>query len=175
MMWRACIAVAIALSVCATSAVAQTVEGRILDLIFTVKDLDGQSRDLQVKETSTEVRIQLAADVLFDFDKADIRQSAADALKQVAGRIKGQPNHGVRIEGHTDGKGADAYNRALSLRRADSVRQWLIIQEGLVSVRFMTQGFGKTHPVASNTRPDGSDNPEGRQKNRRVEVIIEKG
>ncbi len=58
---------------------------------------------------------------------------------------------------------------------ADSVKNWLITREGLKDVDFETQGFGAKDPVAPNTNPDGSDNPDGRQKNRRVVIIVKKG
>ena len=80
----------------------------------------------------------------------------------------------MRIEGHTDSKGNDAYNQKLSERRAASVKTWFTDKEGLGKVQFATQGFGAKKPVASNTKPDGSDDPEGRQKNRRVEIVIKK-
>ncbi len=148
----------------------------VKDLVFTVDDIGGKTRDLEVKESKTEIRIDLAADVLFDFDKSTLRPSARDALHQAASIIianaHGRP---VRINGYTDSKGSDAYNQRLSDRRADAVRKWLISKEGLRNVNFVTTGFGAKHPVASNTNPDGSDNPDGRQKNRRVEIIVAKG
>jgi outer membrane protein OmpA-like peptidoglycan-associated protein len=75
------------------------------------------------------------------------------------------------IEGHTDGKGGDGYNQVLSERRAMSVRTSLTAR-GLPAERLNIRGYGKTRPVAENERSDGSDNPEGRQKNRRVEVVV---
>jgi outer membrane protein OmpA-like peptidoglycan-associated protein len=145
------------------------------DLKFAVVDMGGKTQDLQVKETATEIRIDLAADVLFDFDKATIKPEAAAALHNVAEIIKDKGNgNTVRIEGHTDGKGNAAYNQKLSERRAESVRQWLAQKEGLSQVKFTTQGFGASKPVAPNTKPDGSDDPEGRQKNRRVEIVVTK-
>jgi len=80
-------------------------ETKVLDLIFTIKDLGGKVQDLQIKETKTEIRIALAADVLFDFDKADIRPDAQGALKQAADIIREKARGTVRIEGHTDAKG----------------------------------------------------------------------
>ena len=68
-----------------------------------------------------------------------------------------------------------SYNQRLSERRAASVKNWLIAKDGLTSIHFETEGFGARNPVAPNTKPDGSDNPDGRQKNRRVEIIVEKG
>src|ERR1700686_2196634 len=145
------------------------------DLKFAVVDMGGKTQDLQVKETATEIRIELAADVLFDFDKATIKPEAATGLHNVAEIIKDKgKGRSARIDGHTDGKGSDAYNKKLSERRADSVKQWLGQKEGLAQVKMTTQGFGASKPVAPNTNKDGSDNPEGRQKNRRVEIVLAK-
>jgi outer membrane protein OmpA-like peptidoglycan-associated protein len=138
-------------------------------------DVGGKVQDLQVRETATEIRIELAADVLFDFDKATIRPEAATALHNVAEIIRDKgKGRGVRIDGHTDGKGSDAYNQKLSERRAASVKQWLADREGLGQLKMTTQGFGARQPVAPNVRPDGSDDPVGRQKNRRVEIVLAK-
>jgi len=138
-------------------------------------DVGGKVQDLQVKETATEIRIELAADVLFDFDKATIKPEAATALHNVAEIIRDKgKGRAVRIDGHTDGKGGDAYNQKLSERRADSVKQWLAEKEGLGQLKMTTQGFGARRPVAPNVRPDGSDDPVGRQKNRRVEIVLAK-
>ncbi|MEX0805426.1 MAG: OmpA family protein [Candidatus Binatia bacterium] len=147
---------------------------QVLDLVFKVEDIGGKVMDLQVKETETEIRIELAADVLFDFDKADIRPQAQAALKQVASIINEKAKGPVRVEGHTDSKGSDPYNQKLSVGRANSVKNWLVQKEGLKHVRFSTAGFGAKKPAVSNTKPDGSDDPEGRQKNRRVEIIARK-
>ena len=147
---------------------------QVLDLIFKVEDIGGKVLDLQMKETDTEIRIELAADVLFDFDKAEIRSDARNALKQVGEIIREKAKGTVRIEGHTDSKGSDAYNQKLSERRANSVRDGLVKNEGLKNVRFATAGFGAKKPAVSNTKSDGSDDSEGRQKNRRVEIVIGK-
>jgi len=172
---------ALALFACAQFAAAQQSnqvadpsKNKILDLVFRVDDLGGKVQDLQVKETGQEIRIELAADVLFDFDKADLRPAAQKTLHQAAGIIQDKAKGAVRIEGHTDSKGNDAYNQKLSERRAASVKAWFIDKEGLGKVQFTTQGFGAKKPVASNTKPDGSDDPDGRQKNRRVEIVLKK-
>ena len=78
----------------------------------------------------------------------------------------------VSIEGHTDSIGSEDYNLKLSQRRADSVASELE-SEGISSSRVHTRGFGKKYPIAPNQNSDGGDNPAGRAKNRRVEVIIE--
>jgi len=150
------------------------VKREILNLKYEVKDLAGQVQDLNIEETATEVHIELAADILFDFDKAEILPKAKETLKQVAKIIQEKAKGGVSIEGHTDTKGSDAYNQKLSERRASAVKDWLVKKEGLINVKFATRGFGAKKPVASNTKTDGSDDPEGRQKNRRVEIIIKK-
>lgn len=147
---------------------------KVLDLVFRVEDIGGRVQDIQIRESSTEVRIELAADVLFDFDKSDILPKAQAVLKQAAGIIRDKAKGQVRIEGHTDAKGLDAYNQKLSERRAVAVRSWFVEKEGLKGVAFATQGFGAKKPIAPNTKPDGSDDPQGRQKNRRVEIILKK-
>src|SRR6266478_5075468 len=145
------------------------------DLIFTVEDVGGKPKDLEVKETKTEIHIDLAADVLFDFDKSTLRPTARDALHQAASIIRDNAKGStVRIDGYTDAKGSDPYNQRLSNRRAESVRNWFVSKEGLKDVSFATRGYGAKNPVAPNTKPDGSDDPAGRQKNRRVEITVKK-
>lgn len=149
----------------------------VRDLVFGDNAVAGSVADLEVKETATEIRIELAADVLFEFDKADILPKAEQTLKQAAALIseRGSGQTTVRIEGHTDAKGDDAYNQALSERRAQSVKSWLAGKGGLDEFEFSASGKGESQPVAPNAKPDGSDDPEGRQKNRRVEIVVRKG
>ena len=144
------------------------------DLRFRSEPVAGAVQALAVKETATEIRIELSADVLFDFDKAEIRPDAATVLGQAADVLRGHTTKRVVIEGHTDGKGSEQYNQRLSERRAQAVRRWFQDQDGLKSAALETRGWGARRPVAKNTKPDGSDDPEGRQKNRRVEIVIAK-
>ncbi|MBE3071399.1 MAG: OmpA family protein [Acidobacteria bacterium] len=144
----------------------------IRDLRFIVQDLAPRVEDLRVKETDLELRIELAADVLFDFDRATIKAAAERVLGEAARIIRERSTGPVRVEGHTDARGTEAYNQRLSDRRAGAVKAWLVARGGLDGVTFKTKGFGATQPVAPNTKPDGSDDPEGRQRNRRVEIII---
>jgi outer membrane protein OmpA-like peptidoglycan-associated protein len=137
-----------------------------------VVGLDAALKDLGASVTETEIRIDLSADVLFDFDKAEIRKAAEPSLQKVATVLKANPTAKVAIEGHTDGKGADAYNQTLSEQRAASVKQWLVANAKVDGATVTTRGWGKTKPVAHNTKPDGSDDPEGRAKNRRVEIVV---
>jgi outer membrane protein OmpA-like peptidoglycan-associated protein len=147
---------------------------KIVDLVFRVENIAGAVLDLEVKETPTEVRVDMAADVLFDFDKADLLPKADVTLQKAADFIRDRAKGGaVRIEGHTDAKGNDAYNQKLSERRAASVKTWFVAH-GLSNMKFSTEGFGAKKPVAPNTKADGSDDPDGRQKNRRVELVIKK-
>jgi outer membrane protein OmpA-like peptidoglycan-associated protein len=136
----------------------------------TAIDLKGALRDLGAKVTEQEIRIEIAADVLFDFDKADLRKEARPSLEKVATVLKAYPKASGTVEGHTDAKGNDQYNQKLSERRAQTVRKWLA--DNGVTTKLSTRGYGKTKPVASNTKPDGKDDPEGRQKNRRVEIVV---
>lgn len=147
---------------------------RTTELQFKVESTGGTVQDLQVNETPTEVRIDLAADVLFDFDQSDILPKAAQTLAKAAAIIRERAKGRVRIDGYTDSKGSDPYNLRLSERRAGSVRDWFRSSGGLTNIAFDTHGLGAANPVAPNQNPDGSDNPEGRQKNRRVEIVITK-
>lgn len=144
------------------------------NLKYTIEDLGGATRDLEVKETDTEIQIDLAADVLFAFDSAELQPEATEALQQAAAVIGERATGAVRIEGHTDSKGDDAYNQSLSERRANAVRDWFVEEGGLSDVSFVTRGLGESVPIAPNAKPDGTDDPEGRQKNRRVEIRVEK-
>jgi outer membrane protein OmpA-like peptidoglycan-associated protein len=137
--------------------------------------LEVAMKELKAEETATEIKIALAADVLFDFDKAEIKKQAEPTLQNLATVLKAHPGAKVTIEGHTDGKGADAYNQTLSEQRAASVKQWLVANAQVDGVSIATRGWGKTKPVAHNAKPDGSDDPEGRAKNRRVEIVVRKG
>jgi outer membrane protein OmpA-like peptidoglycan-associated protein len=139
-----------------------------------VVGVDAALKDLGAKVSDTEIRIDLAADVLFDFDKATIKKEAEPSLRKVATVLGANPGAKVAIEGHTDAKGADAYNQTLSEQRAASVKQWLVANAQVDGAAIATRGWGKTKPVAHNTKPDGSDDPDGRAKNRRVEIVVRK-
>ena len=139
-----------------------------------VDPLAAALNDLGATTTDTEIRIEMSADVLFDFNKADLKQEATPSLEKVATVLKSYPQAEVTIEGHTDAKGSDAYNQKLSERRANAVRQWLVTEHGLKEAKLVVRGFGAKNPVAPNRKPDGSDDPEGRQKNRRVEIVVRK-
>jgi len=105
------------------------------------------------------------ADVLFDFGKYDLKTDAKIKLAKLGGIIQAHPSLHLAIEGHTDNIGSDEANMKLSQQRADAVRDFLV-QQGLTADTVTAVGLGKAEPVA-----DNSTN-EGRQKNRRVEIIV---
>lgn len=141
-------------------------------LTGAVSNLSGASSDLNVRVTDTRTIVDLPADTLFEFDKAELTPAAIANLPRVAELIRAGGAGSVEVSGHTDAKGDDAYNQALSQRRAQAVADWMREQVGVRQRTFVVQGRGETQPVAPNTRPDGSDDPDGRSRNRRVEVSI---
>jgi outer membrane protein OmpA-like peptidoglycan-associated protein len=150
---------------------AQNTKGGASDLKGEVVDLKAAGAD--IKETATEIKISLQGEILFDFDKSNLRLAAESTLAQVAKLISSYAKAKVLIEGYTDSKGSDSYNARLSDRRAVSVKNWFA-QHGVAANSMQTHGWGAAKPVAPNAHPDGSDDPEGRQKNRRVEITIKK-
>ena len=153
-----------------TSIVRQTssLEGLGTELAARDDKIEDRLARLAAKQTETEVIIQLPGAILFDFDSSAIRPDAERALTDVAQVIKAYAARPVRIEGHTDSIASDDYNNSLSKRRAQSVMDWLSIKGGVERTRLSSAGFGETKPVASN------DDAAGRQRNRRVEVVIAK-
>lgn len=134
--------------------------------------LTAQSSSLSGTETGFNIQINLSSDVLFDFDKAELKPEADSELQKAADIIRQKGKGLIMISGYTDSKGTDAYNKRLSLARAQAVKNWFEAQ-GLHQ-NYQTEGLGAANPVAPNTNDDGSDNPEGRAKNRRVEIIVNK-
>jgi outer membrane protein OmpA-like peptidoglycan-associated protein len=155
-------------SVLAITGLPLSLSGGGTGVVATVQQVRQAMQDLGATETALEVRVDLPADVLFDFDKAIIRPDAAQALTRLATVIRAYPRGRTRLEGHTDSAGNDRYNDALSKRRADAVKAWLVQKEGLAAGRLEASGFGERRPVAAN------DTDEGRQKNRRVSALIRK-
>jgi OOP family OmpA-OmpF porin len=111
--------------------------------------------------------------VNFDFDKATLRPDAVDILNQAIDILKRYPDLKVEVAGHTDSIGTDAYNQKLSERRAKTVYDYLT-SNGIDAGRLVGPvGYGESRPIAPNTNPDGSDNPEGRAQNRRTELNVQ--
>jgi outer membrane protein OmpA-like peptidoglycan-associated protein len=150
----------------------QGVKGAHVTLQADVTGLEKTMNDLGAQVKNGEIHIDLPGDVLFDFDKTELKPAAQNVLKKLAAIIRAKSKGVVQIDGYTDSKGSDPYNQRLSEVRAESVKKWLTTNGDVSAVGLQTKGFGKANPIASNTRTDGSDNPEGRARNRRVEVII---
>jgi OOP family OmpA-OmpF porin len=110
-------------------------------------------------------KVTLAADVLFDFDKSVLKPEGKSKLDDLAAKVKAINLEVVIAIGHTDSIGSDAYNQKLSVRRAESVKAYLV-SKGVEPNRIYTEGKGEKQPVASNKTKDG------RQKNRRVEIEV---
>jgi outer membrane protein OmpA-like peptidoglycan-associated protein len=119
---------------------------------------------LQAKQTDRGLVVTLG-DVLFDTAQSTLKPGAHLTLDRLASFMQSNPQARVMIEGHTDSRGSDEYNDALSERRADAVAAALS-RRGVSPDRVKSIGRGKAYPVASN------DTPEGRQQNRRVEIIF---
>lgn len=120
-----------------------------------------------------ETQLTVPDNVLFDFDSDELRPEASDVLGEIAEVIEHYDGAAVEIRGHTDDIGSDAYNQDLSERRAEAVVRYLVDQAGVDAGRLTATGAGSSEPVADNANADGSDNPEGRAQNRRVEVTID--
>lgn len=126
----------------------------------------------EVEGTACLSRIAVVADALFDFDSAELRPDAAETLDAALVKIAEAGGGTITIVGHTDARGTDAYNDRLSEQRAATVRDWLVAK-GAIPPDAGIEGRGEREPVAPNENADGSDNPEGRQLNRRVEIEID--
>jgi len=124
----------------------------------------------RVKEQCT-TRLSVGSDALFEFNKSELTPQAQKTLALLGPQIQKEGKHPVVIEGYTDSVGTTEYNQQLSEKRARAVADWFQGHGFLSASR--TVGYGKNKPVAPNAKPDGSDNPEGREKNRRVEVVID--
>ncbi|WP_226816372.1 OmpA family protein [Advenella sp. FME57] len=172
----------------------------VLDLVPQVLDLQATSSDLQVassdlnaatSELSESAKklieengrisvrkadggtvLSVASDILFAFDSADLSPKAQATLKDISTIIHDSQVKVVKVIGHTDARGTDAYNLKLSKTRAQLVAAFLV-REGVAQSRIAPEGRGEAEPVAEN-EINGKDNPSGRAKNRRVEFVLPK-
>ena len=119
---------------------------------------------LQTRDTARGLIVSMP-DVLFDFNKYTLKPEARERLAKVSGIVLAYPSLHVAVEGHTDSVGSDEYNQDLSEHRAQSVRDYFV-QQGISASAIEARGFGKSEPIASN------DTAEGRQQNRRVELVL---
>jgi outer membrane protein OmpA-like peptidoglycan-associated protein len=119
---------------------------------------------LETRDTARGLIVNMS-DVLFDFNKYTLRPAAREKLAKISGIILSHPGLRLEVDGYTDSIGSEEYNLKLSDNRASGVRDYLVGQ-GLAPDNITSRGFGKDNPVASN------DNAAGRQKNRRVEMVV---
>jgi outer membrane protein OmpA-like peptidoglycan-associated protein len=119
---------------------------------------------LQTRDSARGLIVNMS-DVLFDTGSYTLKPGAREKLAKISGIVLAHPGLTLQIEGHTDSVGGDDFNQQLSERRADSVRDFLA-EQGVPGSSITARGFGKTQPVASN------DTAEGRQRNRRVELVV---
>jgi outer membrane protein OmpA-like peptidoglycan-associated protein len=119
---------------------------------------------LETRDTARGLVVNMS-DVLFDFGKYTLRPLAREKLAKISGIVLAYPSLKLAIEGNTDSVGTEAFNQELSEKRAEAVRNYLT-QQGVPESSTTATGFGKTRPIASN------DTSEGRQQNRRVELIV---
>jgi outer membrane protein OmpA-like peptidoglycan-associated protein len=116
-------------------------------------------------EKAKEGSIAILQNIFFDVDKYDLKDKSITELQKVLKFLEDNPQTRVEISGHTDNSGSAVYNQQLSLKRAQSVYNFLI-SNGLSAKRLSTKGYGSDHPIADNNTEDG------RQKNRRIEFKL---
>lgn len=136
--------------------------------------MDAQERKLReqmrnsgvgVTRVGDEITLNMPSDITFDVDRSDVKPQFASTLASVAQTLREYPSTTVDVAGHADSTGPDAYNQALSQRRADAVAQALI-SNGVQPVRIVAAGFGEARPIADN------NTVAGRAQNRRVEIKL---
>ena len=125
------------------------------------RDLEGAD----IQRIGEGIKITFDSGILFDIDKSGLRPVSETNLAKLAKILNKYPDTNILIEGHTDDTGTDEYNMALSKDRAQSVSLYLATVE-VKSARFSIAGYGETQPIVTN------DTPEGRQKNRRVDIAV---
>jgi outer membrane protein OmpA-like peptidoglycan-associated protein len=153
---------------------ARALQGAVKSFRETLADLISSIKGWELVEEEFEYLIRMESDILFDFDSASIRAEAKDPLSQFARVISSYELKELSITGYTDSKGSDRYNDKLSVKRAESVRQFISTSGQLVGWKLTSKGRGERDSIAPNELPNGDDNPSGRQKNRRVELRLKK-
>jgi outer membrane protein OmpA-like peptidoglycan-associated protein len=143
---------------------ADALQGQADDAAARSAELEATLADLQAEKTERGLVLTLG-DVLFDTAQATLKAGADRTIDRLAAFMGEYPDRQVAIEGHTDSRGSDEYNRDLSKRRADAVRDALV-DRGIQSQRIRSVGLGEAYPVA------GNDSTGGMQQNRRVEIVI---
>jgi outer membrane protein OmpA-like peptidoglycan-associated protein len=146
-----------------------------IDLSRHVLDIELLKSVLPLESEETaggQVTVRLSADVLFDFNKATLTEAARHRIARLAPRLR-RATGTIQVSGHSDAIGAPAYNLSLSTQRAEAVKAELARVLNGSTVRIEARGHGETKPVAPNTS-GGKDDPDGRAKNRRVDITFQK-
>ena len=144
-----------------------------LDLQKQQMQIDAAKKELQAKETEKNVTINLQGDVAFDSGKAALKPEGEKSLEKVAVVLSQYRDSKVSIIGYTDNQGGAKSNLLLSEKRAEAVRDWFV-KHGVAAAAITTKGMGEENPAATNQNADGTDNPDGRRQNRRVEITVQK-
>ena len=149
-----------------------TTKGRTVDP-STLKDLiTNITLDTLIVLDKIEINKTFVLDnIYYNFNRAEIREDAAKELDKLVQLLIDNPEIKIELGSHTDSVDTDAFNILLSQRRAESAVTY-IVQNGIAPDRIVAKGYGESRPIARNTNPDGTDNPDGRQKNRRTEFKI---
>jgi outer membrane protein OmpA-like peptidoglycan-associated protein len=116
-------------------------------------------------------KIFVLENIYYNFNKYDIRPDAALELDKLVQLLIDNPEIKIELSSHTDSVDTDEYNIWLSQKRAESAVEY-IVKHGIAPDRMVAKGYGESIPIARNTNPDGTDNPRGRDKNRRTEFKI---
>ncbi len=136
-----------------------------------IKQSDTLIQDIALKKIPMQAIV--LENIYYEFDKWDLTEAAKKIIDSTLYPIlRDNPKLIVEISSHTDSKGNDNYNKKLSQKRAESVVNYLTQEKGIDPARLVAKGYGESKPIAPNTNPDGSDNPEGRAKNRRTEFKV---
>ncbi|AFY82126.1 OmpA family protein [Oscillatoria acuminata] len=139
----------------------------------TPTEVEQTLTELNAETTIEGIKFNLSDNILFEFDKYHVRAAAKPTLEKVNQVLTHFKDARILIDGHTDSRGTDEYNIELSQKRAAAVKYYFVNNFQVQDTRIQTQGIGKSQPIAPNTNPDGSDNPQGQEKNRRVEFTIQ--
>jgi outer membrane protein OmpA-like peptidoglycan-associated protein len=146
--------------------VPRTIHYRPRTVVYTPRTI------VEQPQQSAPMMVTVGSDILFAFDSAALSPQATPVLASVVTQIQQGPAGQVVVTGYTDSIGDAGYNLTLSMQRAQAVVQALQAAVSRSDVTFVAVGDGEADPVASNTLPDGSDNPAGRAQNRRVTITV---
>ena len=154
---------------------AVSARSRLVDDVLASSEVEQITQTLTqfgATEVAGGFRLTLPDSILFDFNSRDLRPDAAQALALIADVLRYFEGDQVIVIGHTDSIGSSTYNQRLSEERAQSVVNTLTTNNGIPADRLTAEGRGADEPIAPNATADGQDNPDGRQLNRRVEIVV---